>query len=284
MMAAGERPSLYVHLPPPPEVAKAIHLGAGTSNSAVEAASSPSSAEYVLAGRATPGGIELAWVIPNLDGKAIRDGLAMPLRTDWVAAMAKDAAARLEDYTARLARVRGWLELQAPDAGAFPYHLAVRNVKTHEDKTRGEVADEESYQLVLKADPERDRSAVERRRVYAFVLDSAGTMQLVFPLEGMENRFPVEAGAGPAEIPLGAPFKISPPFGNDTYFLLTSDEAIGDPSVLSSDGVRTRGASRGGDPLSSLLRNVGARTRGVSPAVPARWSVERLTLRSRARK
>ena len=274
-LAAGERPSLYLQLPPTPELAAALKPPAG---GAVEAARAPSSAHYLLACRPDGSALACAWVMPNLDGKAIAEGLPLPLRTDWVAA-SPNAGARLAGYASRLGRMRAWLELEAPDAGGFPYRLMVRNTRTHEERAQGTVYDGESEELVLRADRAR-LQGIEPRRVYVFVLDSSGATQLLFPLEGIENRFPVDAQHPPDEIVLGQPFRISPPFGNDTYFLLSSEEAIGDPTVLNGEGVRTRGAG-GGDPLSSLLGSVG--TRGVSAAVPAHWSIEHFTLRSAAR-
>ncbi len=79
-------------------------------------------------------------------------------------------------------------------------------------------------------------------------------------------------------------FSISEPFGVDTYFLLTTEDPITNPGVLDFDGVRTKGGTRGGgpeDPLTQLLNENGAATRGVaSKPVPVRWSIEHLTLRS----
>jgi len=58
----------------------------------------------------------------------------------------------------------------------------------------------------------------------------------------VENRFPLGDPA-PAVIPLGANVEIGPPYGIDAYFLLTTDEPLPDPGVLSLEAVRTRAGS-----------------------------------------
>jgi hypothetical protein len=77
-------------------------------------------------------------------------------------------------------------------------------------------------------------------------------------------------------------FAISPPFGLDTYILVTSEDEL-DPRIFPAQGVRTRGASRGtGNPVADLLQNIGvnSRSRGIEKPVSANWSVQRVTFRS----
>ena len=71
----------------------------------------------------------------------------------------------------------------------------------------------------------------------------------------------------------------------DTYFLLTSDNAIDNPEVLNFEGVRTEAGMRGAsDPLTDLLPSASSMTRGAKTRpVPAMWSVETLIFRSVAR-
>ena len=76
---------------------------------------------------------------------------------------------------------------------------------------------------------------------------------------------------------------MGPPFGVDTYVLLSTAQPIPDPAVLEFNGVRTRGANGNGaarNPLTRLLTHIGSSTRGVSAEAPADWSIERLSLRS----
>ena len=68
----------------------------------------------------------------------------------------------------------------------------------------------------------------------------------------------------------------------DTYFLLTSDNAIDNPEVFNFEGVRTEAGTRGAsDPLTDLLSSASSMTRGAGARpVPAMWSIETLTFRS----
>ena len=79
-----------------------------------------------------------------------------------------------------------------------------------------------------------------------------------------------------------ADIEIGSPFGVDTYFLLTSDNAIDNPEVFHFEGVRTEAGTRGAsDPLTDLLSSTSSMTRGgATRPVPALWSIETLTFRS----
>lgn len=118
--------------------------------------------------------------------------------------------------------------------------------------------------------------------MYVFSLDSFGNTHLLFPppTQGnVENRLPVDSSA-PAEIDLGTEIEITPPFGVDRYFLLSSREALPDPAVLESDGVRARG--REPDmPLARLLydRALGARG-GRRLTTPTDWGLRSFSLLS----
>ena len=68
----------------------------------------------------------------------------------------------------------------------------------------------------------------------------------------------------------------------DTYFLLTSDNAIDNPEVFNFEGVRTEAGTRGStDPLTDLLSSASSMTRAAAARpVPALWSIETRTFRS----
>jgi hypothetical protein len=89
----------------------------------------------------------------------------------------------------------------------------------------------------------------------------------------------VQIALGPSEL-----FAIGPPFGTDTYVMITTETALPDPSVLEGDAVASRGLDRGGsDPLSRLLGATGTGQRGLSVTTPTDWSIERLMIRSVAK-
>ena len=97
----------------------------------------------------------------------------------------------------------------------------------------------------------------------------------------VENNVPYKLSRTPdPEIPLGDPFQLGPPYGIDTYVLLTSKQAIDSPdTVLDAQGIRTRGAGPTTG-LGSLLTGIGGATRGARRATPTSWSINRLSFTS----
>jgi hypothetical protein len=75
---------------------------------------------------------------------------------------------------------------------------------------------------------------------------------------------------------------VGEPYGKDTYILLTSEQPVGSPDVFEFDGVRSKGAARGGveNPLTELLEGVGTLSRSPTPRVPTNWSIQRVSLES----
>ena len=304
----------FLALPPSSELSPALKLGSGTNNSAVEVATSPDRAQYLLIGRATGREIEYAWMRKNIsigDSKAKFDsnenGIVCssdspyPPRTNWIPlgqtsdSLAK-ASETLTEYADRLARVRSWLELPAPPGGAneaFPYRLALKrvdsgaNARSNDKRViqDGTVIEGEAYGLELRAEG-KITAATPRRWVYVLAVECSGEGVLLYPLHGEGNFLP-EKGPGtnawPTEIDLSggsSSFAVSSPFGVDTYILLTTGDQIADTSALNFSGVLQ--ATRGGpqSPLAQLLGNASANARGVNPAVPVNWSVQYMPIRS----
>lgn len=279
----GSPPRLFVQLPPHQELVAELEQGRGE---AFSLAKQPADAQYLLAGRIGAGErAEYAWITPN--GTQADAGVAaMPIRSDWTT-----EAAELEGQAFRLGRLRAWLQLQPPPEPSirFPYRLALRSAETDAPRTEGVLRQGDAYGLVLRASQEDLDRGVERRYVYVFALDAYGTGTLLFPRAAsgnVENRVPFESSTTegfPPEIPLGPArlFTIGPPFGVDTYVLLSTVTPIPDPSVLELRGARTRGPlSTSPNPLERLLQAVQEGTRGTPVAMPSDWSIDRLTLRS----
>jgi hypothetical protein len=259
----------------------------------IEVLSSPEHADYVLAGRQRAGTLEYAWVRP-LSTMIDDRPSPLPVRTDWIplGSDPRAFAAALEQFATRLAAIRAWLQLESPpDAGRFPYHVALRNTATGQLLTEGAAREGDRYGIVLSLDETLATGKAVQRYVYLFALDGRGKTTLLFPSLSsgtVENHLPaslVEGGL-PAQIALGpsALFAIGPPFGTDTYVMITSETALPDPSVLEGDAVASRGLDRGGsDPLSRLLGATGTGQRGLSVTTPTDWSIERLMIRSVAK-
>jgi hypothetical protein len=216
----------------------------------------PSNADYVLVGRYVAGQIRYAWVRPSVN-KSDRRKCGLPIRTDWA------TPDRLSDALFRLRRIHAWQLMESPQRARSPYSLALRRERDGTLVNDGVVSGGEKYSLLLRSRlPMPPR--VAPRYIYVFAIDSWGNSTLLFPVGGsVENRFPLP-GPLPSEIPLGRNrVVVGAPYGIDTYFLLTTDEPLPDPAILSWSGVRTR------DPQT------------FSPYVtPASWSIERLICES----
>jgi hypothetical protein len=305
---------LLVRLPPTSSLLPAISLG-DADHSAVEIAAAPAGAQYWFWGKIADSGPAYAWLLPDSTEASVRGAavgnqrasgyLPLPIRSDWVKLRQGPEAARaaggeLTRMALLLARIRAWLTLQSPPSQqTFPYHLAFRQVAggalgAFQDS--GDFKEGEQYKLYLRADPSAlsARDSLAPRWVYVFVIDHFGDGTRLFPPPGRGNegnRLPyAQVGEKPDFQPLiplsgespEADFEIGAPFGVDTYFLLTSDNAIDNPEVFHFEGVRTEAGTRGAsDPLTSLLSSASSMARGVSPhPVPALWSIETLTFRS----
>jgi hypothetical protein len=282
--------SLFVNYPPLAGLRDELAKTIGTPSSTIRAATKIGDAHYLLVGRRTGADISYAWVLPNVSRKD-SGSLPLPVRTDWVSAGSakhdnERTAKRLAEFAQRIEKIRGWLLIDPPpDEGRFPFKLALKNSRTGEQKASGTVYERENYGLLLRADSSMLQGPVDRRYVYVFAMDSYGNSTLLFPRAGsgnIENRLPYEnASSTPMEIQLGRPalFSVGPPFGLDTYVLLTSEQAIPDPDGLAFEGVRTRG-EESSSPLASLLMSLGGATRGPQPITPADWSLQRMFIRS----
>jgi hypothetical protein len=298
LSAPGERPRLFVELPPAQELVASLRF-LKDRQSAIAMASEPESAHYWLMGRAVEGGVDYAWVLREAVSGDPGGHIPFPKHTTWVRfEPGSGGLHKLEDEAYQLARVRAWLVLASPPpsarSGRFPYSLVLiagdREVAGPDDVVWGE----ELIELRLRANPEALGRRLRKRYVYVFVLDREGRSNLLFPLgAGIgENRLPaVERGeAWPEEISLDTTVRIGEPFGIDTFILLTTEEAIPNPKrtfqwqpVLT----HTRGQSEPSSPLGRLIQSAKMGTRGgaVEPiATPSTWTIERIQVLSEPRK
>jgi hypothetical protein len=275
--------SVFLQLPGPASLVEAIGLKGDQDG--IEVTSDPRSADYILGGRFFNGQIEYAWFRRALT-PAERGSSALPLRSRWSAAGAADTPLVLNDAIMRLRRIFGWQHLESPDNDSLPVDLAIRRAADGSLVRDGVLVGESKYGLVLRARSGRAGGVVQPRYVYVFVIDSRGKSILLFPISGsVENRVPMEDEGTqvvhlPSEIPLGEwpSFTATCPYGVDTYFLLTTDEALPDPWSLEWDGVRGISGRGGTSPLQQLLE-LGGTTRAPL-RTPPNWSIERLVFES----
>jgi hypothetical protein len=260
----------------------------------IEIVSSISDAHYILKGRLGKNSLAYAWVLPNMAGETDplpMKPITMPISTRWITAGKtgkenRKAAIELRNILLQLVKIRAWLQLSSPpDKGDFPYRLALKHAKTGEVKTSGPLSQGEKYKLVLRAYKEKPGIEIHGRYVYVFSINSSGEGTLLFPPRhrmNSENYFPA-VEEFQKEIQLGDKplFYIGAPFGMDTYFLLTSEEAIANPEVLDFEGVRgPPSPGKNYTSLEKLLYGLGSSYRGSPPETYTNWSIQRLPILS----
>jgi uncharacterized caspase-like protein len=134
-----------------------------------------------------------------------------------------------------------WQRVASSRDSQFPYRLAIR--RQRDGAWANDVlVGKETYTLYLRAKSPPEN--VRPRYVYVFVIDSHGRRVLLYGTSSVENRFP-RPGPARTEIPLGstADFEVVPPYGIDSYYLLTTDEPLPNPRVLEWKGVRSAAAA-----------------------------------------
>jgi hypothetical protein len=274
---------LFVQFPAPAGLVETIGVGPGTDYDGVEPVESAEEADYILVGRVSSRGLGYAWLRPAMTREdRLKSGL--PPRSAWEAPTRNlhGEASALRKHVLCLRRVQGWHVLESPPEGRSPYSLARRRRRDHEVEL-GPMIGDETYDLLLTA-PQKPAMA-RKQYVYAFIIDSSGKSDLLFPPSGsVENRLPLSSSPSvtvpdpPREIPLGhTNFRVSAPYGVDTYFLLTTDEPLPDTEIFRWQGVR---AGRPLSPLEQLIASTGISTRGPRIVTPVGWSIERVVCES----
>ncbi len=274
--------SLFVQFPAPARIVDGIAIGPGTDGEGIEPVTGAEDADYVLVGRFANRRLSYAWMRPTAERSDRRES-GLPLCTKWVDEDGRDGTIRdsvgaLRNAVVALRKILGWHLLESPPGSRYPYRLALRRLRNGEWAKDSAVIGEEDYGLVLRAASTPLPPRVTPRYVYAFNIDNHGRSVLLFPRKGsVENRFP--AAPPPVEIDLGksAEFTISPPYGVDTYFLLTTDEPLANPWILEWNGVR---AVEPASSLERLLMITAAGDRATPPPTPATWSIEKVFLES----
>jgi hypothetical protein len=275
--------SIFVQFPAPAAIVDGMAVGVGTDCEGIEPVESPEMADYVLVGRYCTQKISYSWVRP-LVKRSDRRKSGLPERTSWVPLdnsreCLRVTLAQLRDDALTLRRIHAWQILESPQHARSPYRLALRRERDDELVRDESIRGGESYGLLLRLRHMPPPEQIAPRYTYVFVIDSNGNSELLFPAGGssVENRLP-QAPATP-EIVLDTTITIDEPYGIDTYFLLTTDEPLPNPFVLTWRGVRTR-APEALTPLEQLLAMTGSTGRGSPFVTPATWSIERLVCES----
>jgi hypothetical protein len=176
-----------------------------------------------------------------------------------------------------LAKIHGWLELPTPPEVdvPFPYNLRLADA-SGKLLTGTDVPRNADLHFVLAADKPIPLSTPQRW-VYILDIDCTGAGNLL--LGRYSDKKVPDLGVTDPQKSFDNPkidFK-DPPFGRETFILLTTSQPLDDPSVLNFKAALSENNTRGpGSPLQQLLESTSHATRGVDPALPPDWSVEYL--------
>jgi len=288
---------VWVNLPPPRELAALLDLH--TPSSLVQGVSEFTNADYILAGSLTSDGPSWAWYRrgefesgPPTGNQDTSPGCSAtshyPVRSDWVHVTSPsdihDAGTVLNTFSLRLAELNGWLHLPPSPGGgsANYYHLVFTRGPTTEALRDGEPVTPHDHPQLMLASSTR---VIQKRWVYVLDVDCRGKGTLLYPRDYSENQFPKEGSDLRQFVLPGAQIiNVSPPFGLDTIFLITTTDPLPDPQSLNFEGIATRGMSERSahplTPLQLLLSNTSNGTRGLTPAMPTDWSITVQGLRS----
>lgn len=269
--------SLFVQLPVPMALIAALAIGPGTAHREITPLDDADGADYILTGRHAERQLRYAWVRPLVRNADLLKSV-LPLRSEWTTP--RTAPRQLKDAVLRLRAIRDWQLLESPPESRFPYHLDLRRNPDDELPKGAVVVGSEHYRLVLRAGSVMLPATVSPRYLYVFVIDSFGRSTLLFPHSGsVENRYPLDTPAPEIELEPSM-FEIEPPYGIDTYILLTTDEPLPNPWILDCQGVRTRNASTP-SPLEQLLLQAATGVRGARIVTPSTWSIEHVVYESK---
>ena len=294
-----DKPKLFILLPPTIEMINKLQTDTRYSEVPVEYTTSNENSDYTLAGRLGNNVIEYSWISTEFTNRtSAPNKLKTPLKTEWIPLQnGLDQSSLdiqiLKDSAIQLAVNNLWFHIKSPDSKCkYPYKLALKNTETSELKYNMgpkyvTTVEGETYNLILIADGEglkqwkEQKACKQTRFIYVFAIDSESNRILLFPLGGtnVEHSFPYEyytKAEYQKEIQLGnIAHEIKEPLGLDTYFLITTEDAIPNPLVLSNQVGEDKTKRETIPPTELLSSNVV--TKGLSPV---NWSIERLTLRS----
>lgn len=215
---------------------------------------------------------------------------SLPLRTDFeklsnTNAGVTETAERLAEQAFKIAKIRDWLMLQGPGGqNKFPFQLAFEYYSSGEKLKNNVAKVSDTLSIYFEEDSSTGgwRTNYKKRYIYVFSIDSKGAMNLLFPdinSGNIENKFPVTDAFNNAEKRTHiADILITPPVGADNYFMLSSEEAIGNLSVFNQEAVITRGPESN-NPLEALLFT-GTKTRSEI-ITPITWGINKIVLRTK---
>lgn len=251
-------------------------------NKSIQLTDRPDDAHYLLYGLLNEKGqAAYGWMRNDLH---IADSIeSMPLLTDAFSVTNSYTPDSLYEYAMRLAKIRGWINLSGPvQARDFPMRLIIKDQYNQIiDPPAARIGQHVYFHLV--ADSIVRRKRFSSKFVYVFMIDRAGSMNLIFPNSqdgNTGNRFPVYYDGKAVEDVEIADGELTAPSGADNYFLLATDSPIDNYYYLFNqkgvEAVSTRGEN---NPLAELLNLANKNTRSQSLKIPATWLLRRFTFK-----
>jgi hypothetical protein len=277
--------SSFINFPPAAGMMEAFRSALESYNN-VEIVTTPQESLYTLVGTVNDKNeLAYAFVKTNI---ALEDSTgSLPSRTDYmVYDPAKSSEAltdKLTESLFRIAKIRDWLMLQSPAGiNKFPFTLKVEHYRTG-DTVANEVSLGDTLSFYVQKQNSTETWNRRKRYLYVFSIDSKGSMKLLFPNASsgnVENRYPETDNVNkPDERTLLFSLLVKPPTGADNYFMLTSEEPVGNLSAFQQPGVISRGPSvKPKNPLEALLFT-GTKSRS-QVTTPTTWSIDKIILKS----
>jgi hypothetical protein len=193
----------------------------------------------------------------------------------------------IAEYTLRLSKVRGWLNILPPDEeDKFPFKLELKKNSTNQVIGSEGIKVGEQFSLYIASEKKfASNWDGKLRYVYVFDIDQSGTMTLLYPApsSGNTNKFPrLDENHLPIlekKLDAGFIYSGSEPVGTDNYYFLVTDEAIPNYDIIfNQPGVRGRGLE---GPFGGLLNLGNAATRTASMTkTPASWFLQRIAVKT----
>lgn len=283
--------SAFVSMPPATELYKEMTRQFSAYNN-ISIVNEPNESQYSLIGTLNNNN-ELEYALVKTQVTVQDTTESLPATTDFVTvANAAEAAAQLSEYAFRIAKIRDWLMLEGPKGtNKFPFKLGFQGYTSGELIQSDKVNVGDTLSIFFEEDKAEGgwRSNYAKRYIYVFSIDSKGNTNLLFPsIESgnNENRFPVTNNDNTLAEPRThlADIVVVPPVGADNYFILSTEQAIGNLAVFQQEGVLTRsGVDKGRgeyNPLEDLLFT-GTKTRNSSLITPVTWGITKTVLRTR---
>ncbi|MFT3980768.1 MAG: caspase family protein [Ferruginibacter sp.] len=283
--------SAFVSMPPAAELYDAMSRQFSGYNN-ISIVNNPNESQYSLIGTVNDKN-ELEYALVKTQVTVQDTTESLPAITDFVAAgNAQEAAAQLSEYAFRIAKIRDWLMLEGPKGtNKFPFRLSFQGYTSGDLIQSDMVKVGDTLSIFFEEDKAEGgwRSNYAKRYIYVFSIDSKGNTNLLFPsIESgnVENRFPVTNADNSLAEPRThiADIVVVPPMGADNYFILSTEQAIGNLSVFQQEGVLKRSAVEKGrgeyNPLEDLLFT-GTKTRNASLLTPVTWGITKTILRTR---